>query len=58
MSFDHGSLTGIEARVTSVLVPYSACLSRHLSGIGCPILGDRRYTPEDVPLQEGGMFLQ
>eukprot|EP00903_Cladosiphon_okamuranus_P009200 g8786.t1 len=33
-------------------------LRRHLSGIGCPILGDRRYTPDEVPFQDGGMYLQ
>ncbi|CAM9462996.1 unnamed protein product [Ectocarpus sp. 6 AP-2014] len=33
-------------------------LRRHLLSIGCPILGDRRYTPDEVPFQEGGMYLQ
>lgn len=33
-------------------------LRRHLVSIGHPILGDKKYTPSDMPLQEGeGMFL-
>ncbi|CAM9814152.1 unnamed protein product [Pylaiella littoralis] len=32
-------------------------LRKHLSSLGCPILGDRRYTPDEVPFQDGGMYL-
>lgn len=44
------------AVLCALLVPRNQ--PRHLSSIGCPILGDRRYTPDEVPFQEGGMYLQ
>lgn len=49
--------TIIAIRFAPLSPPPKSPQSRHLASIGCPILGDRRYTPGEVPFQEGGMYL-